>query len=397
MRLEGIEPSFSVPKTDALSVELQTQFYGIIIPQMADFNEQIENIQKEIRETPHHKGTEHHIGILRARIARLKDKLMDSEQKSGGGGGGGYSVKKQGDATIVLVGPPSVGKSTLINMLTNANSKIAPYAFTTLTVIPGMMNYKDAKIQILDVPGLIEGAEEGKGRGKEVLSVVRGSDLIIIMTEPEKVSAYDSILEALERNGIRINKNKPKVKIEKRISGGLSIFTNIKQEISKESIKGIAMEMGLKNGDITINEKVSIEELIDSFSKNRVYIPAIFVINKADTLDPTKKYHLESEYNINPIFLSAEKNEYISTLVEAIWDKLSFIRVYLVKKDEEPSSNSPIIIKKRTTLNEIALKIGPKFAENIKSAIIWGEGSKFPGQEVSLSTEAKDLMKIRFV
>lgn len=178
---------------------------------MSDINEQILSIEKEIRETPYHKGTEHHIGILRARIARLKDKQIDAESRKGGGGGGGYSVKKQGDATIVLVGPPSAGKSTLINRLTNAQSKVAPYAFTTVSVIPGMMVYKNARIQILDVPGLIQGAEEGKGRGREVLSVVRGADLLVIISDAKRLSAFDTITAALERNGIRINKEKPKV------------------------------------------------------------------------------------------------------------------------------------------------------------------------------------------
>ena len=364
---------------------------------MTDITEQIENIQKEIRETPYHKGTEHHIGMLRARIARLKDKLVDSESKKGGGGGGGYAVKKQGDATMVLVGPPSVGKSTLINLLTNANSKIAPYAFTTVSVIPGMIRYKNAHLQILDVPGLIEGAEEGKGRGREVLSVVRGCDLLILITEPAKIQAFDKILAALERNGIRVNKKRPQVTLEKKINGGIFVHSNIKQEVSKETVKDVAIEMGFKNGTITVNEKVSLEGLIDVFSKNRVYIPALFVINKCDLIKdtPFNNTLLNSEKEI--LSISAEKDEGVQVLLEKIWEKLNFINVYLVKKDEDPSKKNPTIVKAETTLAEIAEKIGDEFAEKVDHAVIWGEGAKFEGQEVSLSAKAVDGMQIRFI
>jgi len=240
---------------------------------------QIKRIEKEIRDTPYHKGTEHHIGRLRAKLAKLKDSLLEASSKKSGGGGG-YAVKHQGDATVVLVGPPSVGKSTLLNKLTNAKSKVAPYAFTTVTVIPGMMEYKNAKIQVLDVPGLIKGAEEGKGRGREVLSVVRGCDLLLIMTDFDDLEALERIENTLEKNGVRINKTPPDIRIDKKVKGGLIVHTNIKLDFGKETIKEIAIQFGYRNAEITIKEKVTLDTLIDTFSRSRVYIPALYIVNK---------------------------------------------------------------------------------------------------------------------
>src|SRR3989304_3672320 len=205
---------------------------------MSTIEEQIEAIEKEIRETPYHKATEHHVGKLRARLSKLRDKIQESSNRKGGGGGG-YAVKKQGDATVILIGPPSAGKSTLINKLTNAQSRVAPYSFTTVSVIPGMMVYKNARIQILDVPGLIEGAEEGKGRGREVLSVARGSDLIIIMTDIGRPKAIERIKNALDRNGIRLDIVRPSVIVDKKVSGGIILNSNIQQDLSKETIKSV--------------------------------------------------------------------------------------------------------------------------------------------------------------
>jgi hypothetical protein len=65
-------------------------------------------------------------------------------------------------------GFPSVGKSSLLTELTGTNSEAAAYEFTTLTCIPGVIHYNDAKIQLLDLPGIIEGAAQGKGRGRQV-------------------------------------------------------------------------------------------------------------------------------------------------------------------------------------------------------------------------------------
>jgi ribosome-interacting GTPase 1 len=360
---------------------------------------QIKRIEKEIRDTPYHKGTEHHIGRLRARLARLREDL-EGGGKSSGGGGVGYSVKKQGDATIILIGPPSAGKSTLINKLTNAQSKVAPYAFTTVSVIPGMTYYRGAKLQILDVPGLIEGAEEGKGRGREVLSVTRGADLIIVMTDVDRLDALENLENALMRNGIRPNQSPPNILIDKKLHGGLIIHSNIQQELSAETIKSVATEMGIKNAEITLKEKLSLDRLIDAFSRNRVYIPALYVVNKVDEQKKEKEiseYFNEAERGNFIIKISAEHGTGIEKLKEEIWEELNFALIYLVDPDAEPNLEQPMVVKKDMTIKEVGKLISSEFLENKKKAKIWGKGAKFPGQEVSLSTKILDQMQIRFI
>ncbi len=365
---------------------------------MATIREQIEAIEKEIRETPYHKGTEHYIGKYRAKLSKLRAQEIQKAEIAKGGGGGGYAVKKQGDATVVLVGPPSVGKSTLISKLTNAKSKVAPYAFTTLTVIPGMMYYNNANIQILDVPGIIGGAEKGRGRGREVLSVARGADLIVLITEPDELAQLPKIKESLYGNGIRLDIDPPKVTIEKRLRGNIVVHTNIKQDLDKETIEGVAREFGYKNAQVSLKEKVSMDRLIDAFATNRVYVKSIIVINKSDQL---KKNSLKRSNELihwsKPILISAKTGKGLNKFRENIWKNLNLLRVYLVKREEKPSFDNPIVMNGSITLGGVADKIGSEFAEGKKMAKIWGRGAKFAGQVVPMTTKAVDGMQVRFI
>ena len=158
----------------------------------------ITDLENQISKTKYNKKTQHAIGLMKAQLAKLKEK--SANKGKGQKKGEGFSVRKSGDATVVLLGFPSVGKSTLLNALTNAESQIAHYAFTTLTCIPGTMDYKGAKIQILDVPGIVEGAANGSGRGKEVLQTIRSANLILVVLDVLFPEQHKKILkEVLEQ------------------------------------------------------------------------------------------------------------------------------------------------------------------------------------------------------
>merc|ERR1719399_1603485 len=109
-----------------------------------------------------------------------------------------------------MIGFPSVGKSTLLSEVTETKSLCAAYEFTTLTCIPGNLMYNGTKIQLLDLPGIIEGAAHGKGRGKEVISVAKTADLILMVLDggKEQVNRHREIHKTCELTKLGDDPNK---------------------------------------------------------------------------------------------------------------------------------------------------------------------------------------------
>ena len=147
--------------------------------------EKIGEIEREISRTQKNKATEGHLGLLKAKLAKYRQQLLEPSGKTAVKGDG-FDVMKSGDARVALIGFPSVGKSTILSKLTKTHSEAASYEFTTLTCIPGVIEYKGANIQLLDLPGIIEGAAQGKGRGKQVIAVARTADLVVMMLDALK-------------------------------------------------------------------------------------------------------------------------------------------------------------------------------------------------------------------
>lgn len=342
--------------------------------------QKIKDLEKQISETKYNKKTQHAIGLMKGQLASLKAKLQTASKKTGADEG--YAIKKSGDATVVLLGFPSTGKSTLLNSITNANSEIGHYAFTTLTVIPGMLNYKQAKIQILDVPGVVEGAAKGTGRGKEVLQVIRNADLIIILVDAFKPQQKKLLEKEVYDSNIRLNVKKPDIKITKTAKDGVRIGRTVQTpELNDETVKGILNQFKIINSNVLIRDKINADQFIDVVEGNKVYIPGITVVNKIDLLTEEQLEKLRSYLKPN-LCISAEKKEHLGSLRELIFKKLNFIRLYLKEINKKPDLEEPMIMKQGNTIRDLCLKLHKDFIEKFKFARIWGKSVKFNSQKI---------------
>lgn len=352
----------------------------------------ISRVEKEIRDTPYDKSSEHHHGVLKAKLAKLKDEL-EGPMNKGGGGGVGYAIKHSGDASVVLVGLPSVGKSTLLNKITNAESKVGNYDFTTLGVVPGMMEYKGVKIQILDLPGIIEGAAGNKGFGRKVISVIRASDLVVLMTDIQRVDWLNVVSQELYNAGIRLNMRPPKITLHKTHKGALQIIDPY-NSFDKEEIIDIAKEMGLSNAIIQFGEKIeNVDRLIDGLVKTRKYMPAVEIVTKMDLAKPDKIKNIPDRV----LKMCVGQDLGLEEFKERVWQGLGLVRVYLKKdRTSEADKKEPLIVKNSHTLDQVLKRISNQMRDDVNKAYIWGKNAKFPGQEVSFGFPVFDEMEVYF-
>ncbi|HDP96214.1 MAG TPA: GTP-binding protein [Euryarchaeota archaeon] len=357
--------------------------------------EQIREIEDEIRRTPYNKATQQHIGRLKAKLAHLREESETRRARKGKGKG--YSIRKSGNATVAIVGFPSVGKSTLLNKITNAQSEVGSYDFTTLEVVPGVMEYRGAKIQILDLPGLIRDASRGKGRGREIISVVRTSDLIILVIDVFETH-LELLVEELSSAGVRLNISRPDIQITKRIRGGIDISSTVAlTKIDEPLIKDAMREFGIANASVLIREDIDVDRLIDALSKNRHYASAIAIINKIDLVSNEYLKEIENRmdgWDLIPI--SAEKDTNLDFLKERIFETLDLIRVYMKPQGQQADLKEPLVVRRGTNIAGVCASLHRDFKKNFRYAQIWGGSAKFPGQMVGLDhvVDEGDLITI---
>ena len=232
----------------------------------------------------------------------------------------------------------------MLGILTATESEAAAYEFTTLTCIPGVLQYKGSKIQVLDLPGIIEGAAHGAGRGREVIAVARSADAILIVLDAGKegLNRHREILEReLETVGIRLNQRPPDVTLTKRKSGGgVRFASTVPQTLlgpePEKVVTQILREYKITTADVLAREEITVDQLVDVIQGNREYKPAVYLYNKIDTItieeiDALARMPHSMVGSVRQKFNIADPLE-DDNLKQMLWKYLGLTRIYTKRK-----------------------------------------------------------------
>ncbi|KAB2079100.1 hypothetical protein ES319_A06G208700v1 [Gossypium barbadense] len=336
--------------------------------------ERIKEIEAEMARTQKNKATEYHLGQLKAKIAKLRTQLLEPP-KGSSAGGDGFEVTQFGHGRVALIGFPSVGKSTLLTMLTGTHSEAASYEFTTLACIPGIIHYNDTKIQLLDLPGIIEGASEGKGRGRQVIAVAKSSDLVLMVLDASKI-----YFKKKKTGGISFNSTLP--------------LTHVDEKLCYQ----ILHEYKIHNAEVLFREDATVDDLIDVIEGNRKYIKCVYVYNKIDVIGIDDVDKLAQRPNSVVISCNLKLN--LDRLLSKMWEEMGLVRVYTKAQGQQPDFSDPVVLsadRGGCTVEDFCNHIHRNLIKDVKYVLVWGTSARHYPQHCGLGHVLQDEDVVQIV
>ncbi|MFZ8790054.1 MAG: OBG GTPase family GTP-binding protein [Acidilobaceae archaeon] len=351
--------------------------------------EKIRALEEFISSVPKHKGTENIMLWARRRLAELREELELRKRKRVGGGGLQFFVEKAGVAQVVILGPPNVGKSSILAKLTNAKPEISPYPYTTKTPVPGMLVYEDVQIQLVDTPPL-NLVDTDSSLNNRVLGLARNADAIILVFSVDCGELEEVVkrsLSLLEDRGIVVTRLKGVVRIKKSrgVEGVKVVGSGRLLGFTEDELAKLLASYRIFNAIVEVEGDVTLDDVESAIITSKVYKPTIVLVNKIDLAEePGELVEMVSQLvpaDVPVIPVSAEKSLGLKVLGDIIFKKLDLIRVYTKSPNKEPDPN-PLVVKRGTTVIEVAEMVHVRLAKGFKYAKIWGRSVKYPGQRV---------------
>jgi small GTP-binding protein len=291
-------------------------------------------------------------------------------------------------------------------------SETAAYEFTTLTCIPGVLRYKGSKIQVLDLPGIIEGAAHGAGRGKEVIAVARSADAILIVLDAGKegLSKHREILEReLETVGIRLNQRPPDVTLTTRKQGGgVKFASTVPQTMlgpdPEKLVTQICREYKISSANVLAREEITVDQLVDVIQGNREYKPCLYFYNKIDTVTIEEVDQLARQKHsvVGSVMNQYNIGEPLEDdfLKQKMWEYLGLTRVYTKRKGAPPDLGEPVVlsdIRRGTSVKSLCANVSSEMLRDFNYALIWGRSACHAPQRCGLNHELEDEDVVQIV
>ncbi|HBT78526.1 MAG TPA: GTP-binding protein [Planctomycetaceae bacterium] len=308
--------------------------------------EELKWLQIMLAEMPKHKGTDHLQAKLKTQISDTKKEI--ESQRSGAkksGGGRSFKIPRQGAGTAVIIGGPNAGKSRLLTSLTRATPEVAPYPFTTQQPQPGMMQWEDVFVQLIDTPPITPDFLE-----PYILGYVRAAELVLLMVD----LASDDGIEQVQDVVNRLNATKT---------------------------------------------RLSTESTLDEEDVGLSFTRTFLIANKIDAEGASERLELLHELCPLPyeeFRISAEDVATLEPLRNAVYEAMEVIRVYTkAPSKKEADMDRPFTPKRGSTLVELAEMIHKDYARSLKYGRVWGaavhDGTPMKGDYV---LNDKDIVEI---
>jgi len=347
---------------------------------------------------PKHKGTTKLCAQVKRQMAILRREIEEKKRRKTGRGGPKFFVEKEGAAQIVVLGPTKVGRSSLLASLTNAKVEVSSYPFTTREPVPGMMPYQDIQFQIVEAPALIEGSADGEGWGLQTLALARNADGLILMVdlsnEPRK--QLEPLLNELDKARIVTQKPKAQISIERKHMGfGLRIISIGKLvDCTIRDVENLLKGYHINDAVVKIQGKASLDDIEDAIFESTACRPAMIIANKADLATDVEKQiaklqnFVKGRLKVIPISCKTGLN--LDKIGEEIFKMLDIIRVYTKEPGEKNPSPKPFVLKKDSTVLDLAKQIHSDFVERFMFARVWSKRLTFSPRKVGLNFKLDD-------
>jgi ribosome-interacting GTPase 1 len=359
--------------------------------------EKIQKLQEFLSLFPKHKGTENLRAQVKRKISLLKKEIQEKKQKRAGAGGPKVFVEKEGDAQIVILGPANVGRSSLLSLLTNAKVEVSSYPYTTTEPTPGMFNYQDLQLQLVEAPALMAGSAEGGAWGLQTLTSARNADALILMVDLSQnpVDQLSLILRELDKAKILTKKPKARIEIEKKHMGAKLKFIVLGRLIdcSVKDLTRLLKSYGIRDATIKIRGEASLDDVEEAIFEGTTYRPAIIIANKADRLEAAEKLEelkKAAGNDVKLIIISCATKDGVEELGSEIFDMLDIIRVYTKDPNKRDASARPFTIQKGSTVLDLAKRIHSDFYTQFSYAKVWSKRLRFSPQKVGGSFSLAD-------